>query len=188
MGWRTGRGKVSGRAPRGAQGQLSLPLPTAQVSGLAGGSGGRSLQSRTLHARYILSFLCCSPATRHKMCSESDISRSADSAASCPSARTVREGRTRRGRCTGLPGQGEPAGPYTASPPGPGPAVRPPHSAPGRALGHSTPRKTALHTIATLAAGEGFSADLFEIRPLTKWKLNGVLLLLTQLQQFDFVL
>lgn len=131
MGPRSRRGKVSGRARRGSRGRLSFPSPTARVAGLGGGSGDWSLQA--MHARYILSFLCYSPATRHRLCSESDISRSADSAASCPSSRTVQEGRTRCGRCAGLPGQGEDAALTT-------PAPTPPRAAHCRP-GHPTPTR-----------------------------------------------
>ena len=141
LGPRSRRGKVSGRAER-EPGPVVISL--SHNLGLGGGSGDRSLQA--LHARYILSFLCHSPATRHKMCSESDISRSADSAASCPSSRTMQEGRTRCGRRAGLPGQGEyaafaiPAPSYSKSRELPS---RPPHSNPA-GQGTATPTPSPL--------------------------------------------
>lgn len=98
----------------------------------------------------FLAFCAICQRTRHKMCSESDISRSADSVASCP-AGTVRVGPGVLWPVSSRPPEGrELAGPYTVAPPGRALPLRaprrravPPRPSPGRALPLQSP--TPLH-------------------------------------------
>lgn len=154
----------------------SEPRNSALRVGAAAGLSG------ALRARYVLGFLCCSPASASGEGCEGDSSRSADSAASGP-AGSARAGPD----AAALPRAAAPgrAGPCPSSGRGAGPGQAPPllrlRSAPGWA---------ALSAIATLGVGEGLSApDLLEIRPGTKWKLKSAVgSLLTPLLQLYFVL
>lgn len=116
----------------------------------------------------FLAFCAICQRTRHKMCSESDISRSADSVASCP-AGTVRVGPGVLWPVSSRPPEGrELAGPYTVAPPGRALPLRaprrravPPRPSPGRALPLQSP--TPLHA----RPGPATSCSPPQLRPHT---------------------
>lgn len=131
-----GRGKVSGAARREG-GRAGCHLPRRRHHSWTCGRE-RLPVPRSPARRYILSFLCCSPATRHKMCFESDISRSAESVAcvhpDCAGGLGALRGRRagRAGHCSAATHSSR-AGPAT---PATGPGRPPRHPTRGRAAHH----------------------------------------------------